>query len=138
MGFNVRVYSFLEKDNKILLLKEPFQGNIVTKLPGGGLEFGEGTRECLVREFKEELNLKVEVKEHIYTLDYFYPSKIKPQKQFLLVYYKVEAKDFSSLNIMVPEIQELIWVDKSKITTNDLSLDSDKTALRYYLKNKGQ
>ena len=43
-----------------------------TKFPGGGLEFGEGLRECLVREFLEETQQKVEVKEHFIQRIFFY------------------------------------------------------------------
>ena len=134
MNFNVRVYSFLENMGKMLILKEPFLGELVNKLPGGGLEFGEGTRACLVREFKEELNLEVEVKEHIYTLDYFIDSKRKKQEQFIFIYYKVEAKDISTLKVLVPEIQELIWIDKHEIKESDLTLESDRIALSHFLK----
>lgn len=136
MNFNVRVYSFFEHQGKLLLIKEPFQGKLVTKLPGGGLEYGEGTRECLAREFKEELNLTIEVKEHIYTLDYFLPSKKAKNEQLLFVYYKVEAKDIDQLKISVPEIQELIWVEMEKVNEEHLSLEADKSALKYFLGQK--
>ena len=51
--FNVRVYALLEHNGKVLVMHEPFQGKLIYKFPGGGLEFGEGTKDCLVREFKE-------------------------------------------------------------------------------------
>ncbi|HBK82981.1 MAG TPA: NUDIX hydrolase [Flavobacterium sp.] len=136
MNFNVRVYSFFEHQGKILLIKEPFQGNLVTKLPGGGLEFGEGTKECLIREFKEELNLTIEIKEHIYTLDYFLRSKRAKDEQLLFVYYKVEAEDITQLKILVPEIQELIWIEVEKMNEDDLSLEADKSALKQFLQNQ--
>lgn len=34
-GFNIRVYAVCIHDNKLLTIKEPFNGEIVTKLPGG-------------------------------------------------------------------------------------------------------
>nr|MCU0376467.1 NUDIX domain-containing protein [Chitinophagaceae bacterium] len=60
--FNVRVYGILiNEQGELLVADEKIRGGYYTKFPGGGLEFGEGTRDCLVREFQEELGLKVEV-----------------------------------------------------------------------------
>jgi 8-oxo-dGTP diphosphatase len=55
------------------------------------LEFGEGTRDCLRREFMEELNLLVEVQEHLYTTDYFQMSAFNPEHQIISIYYSVKA-----------------------------------------------
>ena len=57
--FNVRVYGLLMNDcEQILVADEVFKnGNRATKFPGGGLELGEGTREGLAREFKEETGI---------------------------------------------------------------------------------
>ncbi len=90
--FNIRVYGVLINEKKqILVSDELIRGMYITKFPGGGLEFGEGTRDCLRREFEEELNLKVEVGEHIYTTDYFQMSAFNPEHQIISIYYKVRA-----------------------------------------------
>ena len=61
---NIRVYAiYLNEKNELMALDEGYAGEKLIKLPGGGLEFGEGTIECLHREFAEELNLKIEVLE---------------------------------------------------------------------------
>ena len=70
---------------------EFIRGNYYTKFPGGGLEFGEGTRDCLRREFMEELELKVNIGEHIYTTDYFQMSAFNPEHQIISIYYFAEA-----------------------------------------------
>ena len=62
--FNVRVYGILIHKENLLVSDEFIKGKLITKFPGGGLEFGEGTIDCVIREFMEELNLKIEVKEH--------------------------------------------------------------------------
>ena len=70
--FNVRVYGILLNDNnQVLVSDEYIRGNFYTKFPGGGLEYGEGTRDCLKREFKEEMDLDISVDDHIYTTDFF-------------------------------------------------------------------
>jgi ADP-ribose pyrophosphatase YjhB (NUDIX family) len=90
--FNLRVYGILINENKQVLVSDEFiRGNYYTKFPGGGLELGEGTRDCLKREFKEETNLDVEVTEHIYTTDYFQVSAFNPSHQIISIYYFVRA-----------------------------------------------
>ncbi len=90
--FNLRVYGILINENKQVLVSDEFiRGNYYTKFPGGGLEFGEGTRDCLKREFKEELDLLVEIGEHIYTTDFFQMSAFNPQHQIISIYYLAKA-----------------------------------------------
>ena len=90
--FNIRVYGVLINSNKQVLVSDEFiRGGYYTKFPGGGLEFGEGTRDCLQREFIEEMNLKVEVGAHIYTTDYFQMSAFNPEHQIISIYYFASA-----------------------------------------------
>ena len=64
--FNIRVYGILINEMKqVLVSDELIRGSYITKFPGGGLESGEGTRDCLKREFLEEMDLKVEVGDHL-------------------------------------------------------------------------
>ena len=85
--FNIRVYGLFLKDGCILLSDEYFRGMPITKFPGGGLEFGEGTRECLQREIKEELNHEISVSDLYYVVDYFQPSIHKEESQLISFYY---------------------------------------------------
>src|SRR5215217_4020233 len=90
--FNVRVYGILiNEQNELLVSDEYIRGGYFTKFPGGGLEFGEGTRDCLKREFIEEMNLNVEVGEHIYTTDFFQLSAFNNNHQIVSIYYFVKA-----------------------------------------------
>src|SRR5215471_7117028 len=86
--FTIRVYGILFDENKRVLLSDEFiRGDYFTKFPGGGMEFGEGTRDCLHREFKEETGLDVTVGEHIYTTDYYQQSAFNPNDQIISIYY---------------------------------------------------
>ncbi|MEO6549605.1 MAG: NUDIX domain-containing protein [Ferruginibacter sp.] len=89
---SVRVYGILINDAKQVLVSDEFiRGAYYTKFPGGGLEIGEGTRDCLKREFKEEMNLEVAVGEHIYTTDFFQQSAFNSAHQILPIYYFATA-----------------------------------------------
>ena len=90
--FNIRVYGILINEQEQVLVSDEFiRGMYITKFPGGGLEVGEGTRDCLQREFMEEMNLKVEVKDHIYTTDFYQQSAFNPAHQIISIYYYVKA-----------------------------------------------
>lgn len=90
--FNIRVYGILiNEQQQVLVSDEYIRGQYYTKFPGGGLEFGEGTRDCLRREFKEEMDLEVEVGSHIYTTDYFQMSAFHPDQQIISIYYYARA-----------------------------------------------
>jgi ADP-ribose pyrophosphatase YjhB (NUDIX family) len=90
--FNIRVYGILINEEKqVLVSDELIRGKQYTKFPGGGLEFGEGTRDCLKREFLEEMNLAIEVGEHLYTTDFFQLSAFNPDHQIISIYYLVNA-----------------------------------------------
>lgn len=112
--FNVRVYGILTGKNKeVLVSDELIRGSYITKFPGGGLEFGEGTRDCLKREFMEEMNLKVKVTDHLYTTDFFQMSAFNPEHQIISVYYFVEALE----EIRVPLRTDLFDFDEGQMET---------------------
>lgn len=98
--FNIRVYGILINEEKQVLVSDEFiRGNYYTKFPGGGLEYGEGTRDCLKREFIEEMNLKIGVGEHLYTTDYFQISAFNPDHQIISIYYLVEPLEKISVRL---------------------------------------
>ncbi len=88
--FNIRVYGILINEKKQVLVSDEFiRGNYYTKFCGGGLEKGEGTIDCLKREFMEEMNLYIEITGHLYTTDFYQQSAFNPQHQIISIYYYV-------------------------------------------------
>lgn len=141
--FNIRVYGILINEQKQVLLSDEFiRGNYYTKFPGGGLEVGEGTRDCLKREFKEEMNLNVEIGDHIYTTDFYQKSAFNPEHQIVSIYYYVKAlepitaplrtKEFDfdedQLNIYQKEneIETFRFIDWELFSAESLTLPIDK------------
>ena len=110
--FTIRVYGLLIiEDNKVLVSDEFIRGNYYTKFPGGGLEFGEGTRECLAREFMEEMNLKVKVGDHLYTTDFFQISAFDNTHQIVSIYYWVHPLE----DLKVPVREKDFDFDESQM-----------------------
>jgi 8-oxo-dGTP diphosphatase len=142
--FNVRVYGILMNENRSLLVSDEFiRGQYITKLPGGGLEIGEGTRDCLQREFLEETGLSVTVGEHIYTTDFYQLSAFNHRDQIISIYYQVhhdgpvqlEVKqqrfDFAPHQIADPlgESEVFRWIPQEMIHPDCMTLPIDKVVM---------
>lgn len=90
--FSIRVYGILMNEKReVLVSDELIRGMYITKFPGGGLEFGEGTRDCLKREFMEEMQLNVSIGDHIYTTDFYQISAFDNTRQIISIYYFAQA-----------------------------------------------
>ncbi|MCR4031959.1 MULTISPECIES: NUDIX domain-containing protein [Flavobacterium] len=128
-NFSVRTYAICEQNDKILALYEYHKGKIYCKLPGGGVEFGEGILDCLYREFLEELNVKIEIVEHLYTQEHFVESIVDDGRQLLLIYYIVKINNIEEMAISTPDIERFEWID---VNENPFVLPIDKIALAKY------
>jgi ADP-ribose pyrophosphatase YjhB (NUDIX family) len=141
--FSIRVYGILINDqNQVLVSDEYIRGGYYTKFPGGGLEFGEGTRDCLKREFKEEMDLNVEVGGHLYTTDFFQMSAFNSDYQILSIYYSVKALeiikaplrtkpfDFDEREMRIyqekKETETFRFIDWDKFSSEAVTLPIDK------------
>ena len=130
--FNIRVYGLLVQNDKILITDEIRFGRKMTKFPGGGLEFGEGTKEGLLREFQEELNVKIKVGDLFYINDFFQISSFNSNEQLLSIYYFVEliSGEINSteipFNFETNEPQCFRWVSLKEIMENDFTFPIDK------------
>lgn len=95
--FNIRVYGLLVNGHQVLVSDEFIRGHAVTKFPGGGLEFGEGTRDGLAREIREELGLEALDIAHFYTTDFFQPSAYRAGDQIISIYYTFRVADIDAV-----------------------------------------
>lgn len=127
--FNVRVYGVLLEKGSVLLSSEKRFGKHFTKFPGGGLEFGEGLKDAIVREFMEETGRAVDVVKHLYTTDFFQTSAFNSAHQVISVYYQVA---FSEKTGELPEVisleadQTFEWVKLESLTPEMVTFPIDK------------
>jgi 8-oxo-dGTP pyrophosphatase MutT (NUDIX family) len=143
--FNIRIYGILLTEKKQVVVSDEYiRGGYFTKFPGGGLEFGEGTRDCLKREFQEEMQLDVEIGKHIYTTDFFQLSAFNPSHQIISIYYfvhpkedfKVEFKqklfDFQPEQVADPQGESEVFrlLEWDELTTETVSLPIDKKVVQ--------
>jgi 8-oxo-dGTP diphosphatase len=141
--FTVRIYGILIENEQLLVSDEIHHGRLITKFPGGGLQFGEGTIECLTREFKEELDIPVEITNHYYTVDFFQTSAFDPSVQVVSIYYNVESKESSQINISSTKLslenqdsvqQQFRWIKLSELTESDFTFPIDKRRIQFLKK----
>ncbi|GEP93515.1 NUDIX domain-containing protein [Chitinophaga terrae (ex Kim and Jung 2007)] len=137
-GFNVRVYGIMiNEQRQVLVSDEYIRGGYYTKFPGGGLEFGEGTLECIVREWQEELGQDVKVVEHIYTTDFFQISAFDNETQIISIYYLVTplspfvapviSKPFDfTVPEGISEMERARWIDWEDFSSAAVTLPIDK------------
>ncbi|GAA4806200.1 hypothetical protein GCM10023231_39260 [Olivibacter ginsenosidimutans] len=141
--FNVRVYGLLINEQQELLISDEQEYGIrFSKFPGGGLEYGEGLRDALKREYLEECMVEVEVLEHIYTTD-FYEHSYFNDSQIISIYYSVINK--TPFNILFRQLafdfgtqvgevlQSFRWVKLTDIKPEDLTFKTDRIALQELL-----
>jgi len=88
------VGALIIKDGRILLIKRGAEpGKDRWSLPGGAVELGEGVRDAVIREVKEECGLDVEVKDIADVVDYMSrDEKGQVRFHYILVDFYVEVK----------------------------------------------
>jgi 8-oxo-dGTP diphosphatase len=127
MKFNIRVYGLLIHDDKILLTQESRFGNHFTKFPGGGLEFGEGIKDCLIREFKEEFELPIKIDKLFYVNDFFQASAFSKEDQIISIYYLVspESAEFTFDSITIKK-EKPYWIKIDEVSKKHLTFPIDQ------------
>lgn len=134
--FVIRVYALIINDrNEVLLSDEYMVDTLMTKFPGGGLEFGEGTIDCLKREAIEEFGQEIEVVSHFYTTDFYQKALFHENTQLFSIYYlarfpepirfKISEKPFD-FPAKVNGSQSFRWQSINKLSINELTFPIDK------------
>lgn len=131
----IRVYALIIHLDFILVCDENYDGVIMTKFPGGGVEFGEGIKDALYREIDEELQADIVEASHFYTTDFFQASAFHPNTQLISIYYLVTLKNASSFSAevsMLPNYPEnkhrsnFRWVPIQQLSPNGFTFPIDK------------
>ena len=143
--FNIRVYGIIQNNKDEILITDEFQlDQRMTKFPGGGLKYGEGTIDCLRREMREECN-EQEIKNirQYYTTDFFQPTLLYKNQQLISIYYFAELKGSPVFRIsekafdfaeMKNGNQSFRWVKINSLNPDDFSFPIDKFVVRKILK----
>ncbi|QQR87153.1 MAG: NUDIX domain-containing protein [Flavobacteriales bacterium] len=141
--FTIRVYGLLLHNDRVLVADEIIKGQRITKFPGGGLEYGEGTKDCLIREVREEIGVEAFDVRHFYTTDFFQRSTFHAEEiQVLSLYYTFRVHVPDALPVIdrpfaFAEEKEgaeaFRWLDLATSTTEAVHLPIDKVVLEMLL-----
>ena len=133
--FNIRVYAlFLNEKNEVLVTDEFRFGKEMTKFPGGGLIWGEGSIDCIKRECREELGCEIDVVRHFYTTDFFQEAAFYEKQQLISIYYIVKNTTPIAIPISgkkndfekVENAQSFRWVSIAKLNADEFTFPIDK------------
>ncbi len=144
--FNLRVYGLLLHEGKVLVADELIfgpglkgsAGARITKFPGGGLEFGEGPKDCLIREVREEIGVEAFGVEHFYTTDHFQMSAFREGEQIISIYYTFHVADPAAIPVSAVAFsfkqaerdeESFRWLDLETATVEDATLPIDRVVL---------
>ena len=113
MKYRITPRGILIQDQKVLFATYQVKNKIIYALPGGKQETGESLHACLSREFKEELNLDVEV------------GALVLIKEFIH-----EQSDVIGWEAGIHQVELVFEVaSKQKLDTNQLGMELDKNML---------
>jgi ADP-ribose pyrophosphatase YjhB (NUDIX family) len=132
--YNIRVYGLLIENDAVLVSDEFYKGLYMTKFPGGGHEIGESLIDCLHREFKEELDININIIKHFYTTDFYVPSFFIPKDQLISIYFlvnRVENAPIITSNKKfdfdpVHGAQSMRWLNINEMDETELTYPIDK------------
>lgn len=134
--FNIRVYGLLIEDGRLLVADEVNFGMKMTKLPGGGLEFGEGLEAGLKREWQEELQVEIEVGEVFYVNPFLQISAFSDQEEVMGIYFWVQALEpllvpFSDIPLDFEQEEEgaqvFRWIALTDMKPEDFTFPIDQS-----------
>lgn len=145
-SLTLRVYGLLcDEQRGVLVSDEEEYGMRFTKFPGGGLKLGEGPKECLAREWMEELGQRISVQEHIYTTDFFQASAFDAAVQVISIYYKVLPLDLPTVKIALRPFdfletdgirQSFRWVAWQDFSQDTVTFPIDKIVAQILIENR--
>lgn len=143
--FNPRSYALLVHNSSLLVSTEFYEntGKTFVKLPGGGIELGEGPGEALERELVEELAIKTKVTD-IYAVNPKAGISVFDGSFVISFYWKItswvgtiETGEKISHDIQ-SGWQILNWVPLSELDSKSLTFEADQVVVEKLLMELGR
>ena len=119
------VLGVVKKDNKILVSKgyDEIKDEIFYRCIGGGIEFLENSKDALKREFKEELNVDINVGKFLGISENIFVFNGRKGHE-LILFYEVNLNDSDykeKYHIIDGDCEtDAIWIDIKKFINKEL------------------
>ncbi len=123
------VLGILKKDNKILVNRgsDKVTGEEFYRPIGGGIEFLETSEDALKREFQEELNIAIEVKEFLSIEENIFTYNGRYAHELILFYnVSMNVEDYKEEYIVDGNVNAM-WIDINKFKNKELKLYPEQT-----------
>ena len=104
---NGKIFATKRGDSRYAYVAHKFE------FPGGKIEENEIPENALKREILEELNVKISVGEHLYTVEYDYPKFHLSMKCYIcsLIDENIELKEHSAAKwLAISELDTVDWL----------------------------
>ena len=111
----IRVAGILIEDDKILLIQHHKNNKKYWLIPGGGNDWGETAKEALIREYKEETNMNIEVDEFLFFSETIYPNK---ERHILNLFFRIHRNEKNNSTIKLGD--EAVLIDLKFVTKEEL------------------
>ena len=121
------VLGIVKKDNKILVSEgyDKTKNEIFYRSIGGGIEFLENSKDALKREFKEELNIDINVGEFLGISENIFTYNGKNAHE-LILFYKVDINNFDykeKYHIVDDNCEnDAMWIDIDNFINGELKI----------------
>lgn len=128
----MRVYGVVVQDGCLLVSDEWYNGVKYTKLPGGGMEAGEGPADTLHREFMEEIGQEIAVLAPVHVHPEAVVSALKGGRNIVCLYFRAAFRARFSIDEWLRDarfeenMQRLYWVPLESVTEEMFSFPSEK------------
>ena len=121
------VLGVVRKGNKLLVSKgyDKSKNQEFYRCLGGGIEFLERSEDALKREFKEEINIEIELGDFLGISENIFNYKGKDAHELILFYEAyINDKDYQQkYDLLDDDIEtEAVWVDIDKFKNKELIL----------------
>ena len=109
------VAAIIKKDNHFLIVKRNKKKHLGLKweFPGGKVQENETFEEALIREIKEELNIKISLQ------DKLAEEKYKDEKIDIVLHYFLCTQESGTIELN--EHEDLAWVEKKDFDKYDFA-----------------
>lgn len=104
--------AIIEQDGRLLIGKRKEGGSLsgYWEFPGGKIQKGESTEECLCRECKEELNVEIGSLTLFFQTEHLYAEE---EFSVRLSFYKAQIRE--GLPVCLAH-SELVWVNRNELS----------------------
>lgn len=124
--YRVAVRALIVTDNKVLAVKE-VNGGDWWAIPGGGVDYGESLKDCLLREVKEEIGVSSDSVSSDFQIIHYNIGKVVNSVPRMNVFFKVSVPQDEITK--TDHVEKWGWFTENEFMQLGMNPSYDKTEL---------